>query len=56
MILTRENRSSQKKACLIATSFATCFTWTGLGWNPGCFSVRSVTNHLRYGMAFEDSH
>jgi hypothetical protein len=49
MILTGEDRRTQRKTCPSATLSSTNLTWTDRGAKPGLHSERPATNHLSHG-------
>jgi hypothetical protein len=51
MILTGENRRTQRKTCPSATSSTTNPTWTDPGANPGLRGERPATNDLNHDTA-----
>jgi hypothetical protein len=51
MILTGENRRTQRKTCPIATLSTTNPTWIDPGANPGLRGERPATNDLSHGTA-----
>jgi hypothetical protein len=52
-MLTRENRSTQRKISLSATLSITNLTWTGLLLNPGVCSESPETNRVSHGTAIK---
>jgi hypothetical protein len=51
MILTEENRRTQRNICPSATLSTTNPTWNDPGVNPGLRGERPATNRLSHGTA-----